>query len=320
MPFNYDSEKLQFIDNLEEALKHLATSEYLRNYRNSKQLHVKTSTLFDELGIFEYAKDESCKFTDLILIARVCGRKLICSSYIFKAYIDGYVSRIHKLELGSDCSLAWLIDDAPYFINSQNCSTALGISENFLTLIGDKNADSLKLYEVLNLKVHDSIDLSEPSFTTNEFFEKLSVPTEVLSEIACLISAEVIGLCEQMLSITKSYLMTRKQYGQILSKFQSIQHKLSESYLLCEAGWSLVECAADGVDQRSSNAGFSSVAALQYILEHGVDIIENMLQLHGGIGFTWEYDLHLYLRRAKKLKCLIRSQQEEYIHTLSLVT
>ena len=104
--------------------------------------------------------------------------------------------------------------------------------------------------------------------------------------------------------MTAEYVKTRKQFGKPVASFQAVQHKLSDMLMWSEQISSLGRFAAWAADTDRSQFLRSATAAHGYSAEFAPKLVETAIQLHGGIGFTWEYSLHLYLRRAKNLASL----------------
>jgi alkylation response protein AidB-like acyl-CoA dehydrogenase len=111
--------------------------------------------------------------------------------------------------------------------------------------------------------------------------------------------------------MTAEYLKTRKQFGVAIGSFQAVQQKIADAYLSSEAASALAAFAAWAVDSSRNQVQFSARAALHFALENLPQVVESAVQLHGGIGFTWEYDLHLFLRRVKMFEALYRFTSDE---------
>lgn len=129
----------------------------------------------------------------------------------------------------------------------------------------------------------------------------------VRSEIFVLLTAELCGVGSKIAELTVEYAKTRKQFDAPIGSFQAIQHKLSDLHLAVETSTSLCRFAAWCADSSPEQFHASSLAAKSYAGEAIVRGIEQALQAHGGIGFTFEYSLHLYLRRAQLLGHLLGS-------------
>jgi alkylation response protein AidB-like acyl-CoA dehydrogenase len=118
------------------------------------------------------------------------------------------------------------------------------------------------------------------------------------------VAAELSGICSRVVEMTAEYSKTRKQFGKPLASFQAVQHKLSDMLMWSEQISSLGRFAAWAVDNDRAQFIPSATAVFGYAAEFAPKLVETSIQLHGGIGFTWEYPLHLYLRRTKSLVSL----------------
>ena len=120
-----------------------------------------------------------------------------------------------------------------------------------------------------------------------------------LSLATAALVAEMVGGMQRTLDITVEYAKTRKQFGKPIGQFQAVQHQCADMYLETEssrsaayyAAWALQECAPDAAAAVSIAKTYAS-DAIRTVGNRGI-------QIHGGMGFTWENDLHLYYRRAK---------------------
>lgn len=111
------------------------------------------------------------------------------------------------------------------------------------------------------------------------------------------ISSELLGLMQGALDMAVAYAKSRTQFGKPIGQFQAIQHILAESHARVEAVRSIVRNAADEEDHKGARTHLAKAAKIT-ASEASIDIIESCIQIHGGLGHTWEYPLHLYLRRA----------------------
>lgn len=111
-------------------------------------------------------------------------------------------------------------------------------------------------------------------------------------------AAMLVGIAERMLSMTVDYVAGRRQFGVPVGSFQAVKHRLVDAYVAVEfarpamlaAGWALAASAADGAEQASVAKVLASDAA--------TTVARAALQCHGAIGYTTEYDLHLFAKRA----------------------
>ena len=110
---------------------------------------------------------------------------------------------------------------------------------------------------------------------------------------ALLAAADAVGAAARLLELTVEYAKQRTTFGRMLASYQAVKHKCADMLCWVESSRVAVAAAAAAPDARSI------AVAKAYASEHCARVAGEALQLHGGIGFTWEHDLHLYLRRAK---------------------
>ena len=115
-------------------------------------------------------------------------------------------------------------------------------------------------------------------------------------------AAEVYGITRRVIDVTCEYVKTREQFGVPVGGFQAVQQKLADAYATSEALIALVRFAAWSIVASPEQRALTTRAAISYASQVGPSVCEVAMQCHGGIGFTWEYDLHLYLRRVKVIE------------------
>lgn len=111
--------------------------------------------------------------------------------------------------------------------------------------------------------------------------------------------AEMVGGMQRTLDITVQYAKTRKQFGNPIGMFQAVQHQCADMYLETESSRSAAYYAAWALQEKSPDAASAVSIAKIYSSDACRTVGNRGIQIHGGMGFTWENDLHLYYRRAK---------------------
>ena len=125
-----------------------------------------------------------------------------------------------------------------------------------------------------------------------------------LAIASVLLSAESVGLGDRLLEMTVEYAKTRVQFGRPIGSFQAIQHKLATMLLWLEGSRAAAHHAALAVEEGFADAAEAVSTAKSHVGDAIAALCGEALQIHGGIGFTWEHDMHLYLRRAKSNQVL----------------
>jgi alkylation response protein AidB-like acyl-CoA dehydrogenase len=123
---------------------------------------------------------------------------------------------------------------------------------------------------------------------------------ERLIDIArVLVAAESCGAAAATLKLSVEYAQLRKQFDRPIATFQAIQHKLADMKVALENARSLVYYAAWALETRSADERLAAAMAKAYASDACTKIAADAIQVHGGIGFTWEHDLQLYFKRIK---------------------
>lgn len=117
-------------------------------------------------------------------------------------------------------------------------------------------------------------------------------------------SAEMLGAARKSMELSVEYAKVREQFGQPIGMFQAVKHACAEMLLEVENAQAAVYYAAWTQDGEASDAALAASVAKAYVSEAARKVCGSAIQVHGGIGFTWEYDLHLYFKRAKHLESL----------------
>ena len=112
-------------------------------------------------------------------------------------------------------------------------------------------------------------------------------------------SAESVGAADRLFEATVDYAKTRVQFGRTIGSFQAIKHRLAAVLVKLEAIHAAAYYAALAVGDGLDDAAEAVATAGAFVGDTFAHLCGESLQLHGGIGFTWEHDVHLFVRRAK---------------------
>ena len=111
--------------------------------------------------------------------------------------------------------------------------------------------------------------------------------------------AEMVGGVQKVLETSTEYAKTRHQFGKPIGIYQAVSHKLADMLVLSESGKSATYYAAWAIDADAPDRSLASSMAKAYVSDAYRKVAGDGIQVHGGIGFTWEHDMHLYFKRAK---------------------
>lgn len=123
------------------------------------------------------------------------------------------------------------------------------------------------------------------------------------------LAAEALGGAQAALDRTVAYSKERVQFGRQIGSFQAYKHRLADMMIEIEQARSAVYWAACAVDEGSDEAQIALHSAKAFCADTFHMCAGNMIQLHGGIGFTWEHDAHLFFKRARSISSMLGDSQ-----------
>ncbi len=127
----------------------------------------------------------------------------------------------------------------------------------------------------------------------------------VLARATVALAAEMVGTARRLFTMALDHARTRVQFDVPIGSFQAIQHKLADMSLDLERAWSAVYFAAMALDAGDDDAARAVHVAKAAAGTAARRAAKDGIQIHGGIGFTWEHDLHLFIRRAYGAEALL---------------
>ncbi|MBE2318801.1 acyl-CoA/acyl-ACP dehydrogenase [Solirubrobacter sp. CPCC 204708] len=117
--------------------------------------------------------------------------------------------------------------------------------------------------------------------------------------IAVAAAAESVGVAARVTAMSVQYAKERKQFDRPIGSYQAVSHACAQMFLETEGARNVVLWAAWALDHDPDAAFMAANSAKAYASDAAVNVCRSALQVHGGIGFTWEHDLHLFLKRAE---------------------
>ena len=131
------------------------------------------------------------------------------------------------------------------------------------------------------------------------------------SQIAQVLQcAEVVGILQTVFDFTVRWAFDRHTFGRPLVSYQVLKHRFADMLMWLEACRATTSAAVADVAARSPQAGLAASIAKSYVGEKSGQLLQDCVQLHGGIGVTWEHDLHLYLRRVALYRSMFGTPEE----------
>ncbi|MGH8014113.1 MAG: acyl-CoA dehydrogenase family protein [Candidatus Binataceae bacterium] len=122
---------------------------------------------------------------------------------------------------------------------------------------------------------------------------------ETIDRGKVMLAAEMMGGAQRVLELTTEYAKVRVQFGRPIGSFQAVQHKCANMLIDVEGAKSAVYYASWAVSNQPAQAGLAAALAKAAASDAFRRVAADGIQLHGGIGFTWDHDMHLYFKRAK---------------------
>jgi alkylation response protein AidB-like acyl-CoA dehydrogenase len=124
-------------------------------------------------------------------------------------------------------------------------------------------------------------------------------PRGGMDRVATVVAAELVGVSQRAMEMAVDYARERKQFGRPIGSYQAVSHACARMLLQTEGARSTAYWAAWCADAEPETLGLASSMAKAYASDAGWNVTASALQVHGGIGFTWEHDLHFFLKRAR---------------------
>lgn len=343
MNFEYSEEEKMLRKTVKELFKDKYPIFKVREFMNGGRIDGDLKNLLATQGLLglnsNKDEEENNNIIHSVLISYEAGRALLpfplienhVSSYVLNKYHQKML--FNELETGEKMmTIAWEADDhfakqkddlfiangyysyVPFAIDSDFMLVKINISnEQESIVLVDLNNENVSISK------RESMDETYPLFTVvlrnyrfseNDIISKTGNGELIFNEMkriaSLLICAEMIGGCEEILAKTVTYANERKQFGQPISKFQAIKHMAAEMYLLLESGKAALDYATWAMASNNEEESRKVIPLLKsYVSEASNELIGTAIQVHGGIGFTWESDVHLFYKRARRSSVML---------------
>lgn len=322
VPFTADQKELA--DTLRKFFAEKLTSEYLRKRTNDSSDPALIAEL-QEMGLLTSFAPESkggagFGFRELGLLASEAGRALMPEPLIewaFANYLGGRhvgdkqaafagmlsgeerVTFLPKALISTQKTTSTISFEAKFLLGAGCSASALLEDGRRLLLVPLK--ESKKMRVSLVDSTMNASTCSVQGIAALQLADKSSaeIPYGILKVL------EIVGATERAVEMTVEHVKTRKQFDAPIGSFQAVQQKLADAFVSLSAMKSLANFAAWAVEASPEQLTLAGRAAAIFASDKAPKIIETCIQLHGGTGFTWEYDLHLYLRRVKLVSTLL---------------
>jgi alkylation response protein AidB-like acyl-CoA dehydrogenase len=177
-----------------------------------------------------------------------------------------------------------------------------------------RSIDLVKSYA----RVHfDGVEIDESAVvgSAEQTAELIARQSQIAQVLQC---AEVVGILDTVLAFTIQWGFDRHSFGRPIGSYQALKHKYADLKIWFEACRATTNAAVAEVASRSPGADMAVSVAKSYVGEHAPGMLQDCIQLHGGIGVTWEHDLHLFLRRVTLYRSMFGTPEEHNLHVYAL--
>jgi alkylation response protein AidB-like acyl-CoA dehydrogenase len=159
------------------------------------------------------------------------------------------------------------------------------------------------------------VDASAAVGSAGQTAELITRQSQIAQVLQC---AEVVGILDTVLSFTIQWGFDRHSFGRPIGSYQALKHKYADLKIWFEACRATTNAAVAEVASRSPGADMAVSVAKSYVGEHAPGMLQDCIQLHGGIGVTWEHDLHLFLRRVTLYRSMFGTPEEHNLRVYAL--
>ena len=201
----------------------------------------------------------------------------------------------------------WILNGGKSFVHEAHGASLLVVAAKtddgiaLFAVRADASGVTLSTRKLTDARSHANIALTNVAVSADAKLGDAKVYDLVLDRARVIASAEMLGMAEHSFQVTLDYLKQRVQFGEIIARFQALQHRMADLFTKIELMRSAVEGALAALDSGSDVSALASVAkATANDVLHLVS--REVIQLHGGIGMTDEYDIGFYIKRARVLE------------------
>ena len=221
--------------------------------------------------------------------------------------LDGVKDRV---EAGADSAVLLVVADCEGAVRQFLVSTdAAGVRVE-----SQRSVDLVKSYARVHFDAVE-IDAAAAVGTPEQTAELISRQSQIAQILQC---AEVVGILDAVLKFTIRWGFDRHSFGRPIGSYQVLKHKYADLKIWFEACKAATNAAVAEVAGRSPEAEMAVSVAKSYVGEYAPRMLQDCVQLHGGIGVTWEHDLHLYLRRVMLDRSMFGTPEDHNLRVYAL--
>ncbi len=254
-------------------------------------------------------------FAEVAIICEEMGRAASANSYLGGAVLA--VSTLNALQpsdtrdrlltgvASGAVRLGVAVESTDFVPDAEGADTVLIVVDGGVAVVDATATPQPVLDETRRLSTvsSDGVDVAEILLFTGDPADAVR---RLRQRAAVAIACDSIGIAEAMLSATVAYAKVRHQFGRAIGSFQAVKHACADMLTSISVSRQLVSAAVDAVAGHA-DAGPAVAMAKSHTCAAAVDIAGKAMQLHGGIGYTWESGIHVYLKRAALNRSLFGS-------------
>jgi len=232
-------------------------------------------------------------------LAPICRGEARATVALVDAGVSGNPSETKAASPGGVHAVNGKLSGEKLFVPDAGCATFILVAARDGVYVADAKAPGM------SVRAMGGMDATRKLYSVrleNAPAEKLAHPEGLsrgLDIAAAALAAEMTGGMQRTLDLTVEYAKARKQFGKPIGMFQAVQHQCADMYLETESSRSAAYYAAWALEQKTPDAAAAASIAKMYASDAARTVGNRGIQVHGGMGFTWENDVHLYYRRAK---------------------
>ena len=233
---------------------------------------------------------------DLCLFLEECGAVLAPGPFVPSVLARSLIS----LDEGASATVALAGADGQWVVNDEATKTFVLEADRVDYVLAVSSAGIMTTAPA-SVRQVGSVDWSRRIFEVEVSVGETSTPADIdawLERATVAIAAELVGTARWLLHATIEYAKQRVQFDVPIGSFQAIQHKLANMSVAVERAVSAVYYAAMAIDADDPDRHRAAHVAKAAAGRAATLCAKDGIQIHGGIGYTWEHDLHLYIRRA----------------------
>ncbi|MFD7555417.1 acyl-CoA dehydrogenase [Streptomyces sp. NPDC059835] len=252
----------------------------------------------------------------------------LASVLLDRAGADPLAGRVGAVALGPGTLTAVAVEGGGYLLDGL-APPVLGAGEADLVLLAAEAAHGTRWFAVdaaaLDVRTHESADPTRPTAevhargVTVGADRVLELDAALVRDLACtLFAADACGTAAWALHTAASYAKIREQFGRPIGQFQGVKHLCADMLVRLEQARALAWDAANAMDDPADVRSLVAALAAGTALDAAWSCAKDCIQILGGIGFTWEHDAHVYLRRAVVARQLLGSGDGHRIRAVRL--